>query len=228
MNPPIQAIIFDFDGVLVDTEPLHHQAFCAVAQPYGLGCDWDEYVREYIGFDDRDLFRTAFQRSGQSLSDALLQDLTAAKATAFVELAAQGVAPYPGVPDIVRNAAERWPVGLCSGALRSDIAPLLTQLDLETTFRIRVTAEDVASSKPDPTCYRLAREQLAQASGQELTPSHCIAIEDTPAGVAAASGAGLCPWAVTHTHSPDQLVAADRIFTSLPALWNALIEKEES
>lgn len=221
----IHAIIFDFDGVLVDTEPLHHQAFCEVVKPHGLECDWPEYVQEYIGFDDRDLFRTAFQRGGQSLTDAELQDLVDAKAEAFVALASRGVPPYPGVPDIVRNAASRWPVGLCSGALRSDIAPLLKQLDLEDTFLVKVTAEDVPASKPDPTCYRMTIEKLTEQTGIELDPSRCIAIEDTPTGVAAAAGAQLRTWAVIHTHSSDQLTAAERVFESLPDLWNALLKE---
>lgn len=224
----IQAVIFDFDGVLVDTEPLHHQAFCEVVKPHGLACDWPEYVREYIGFDDRDLFRTAFQRSGKSLNDAELRALVDAKAGAFVDLASRGVPPYPGVPDIVRNAAERWPVGLCSGALRSDIAPLLKQLDLEDAFLVRVTAEDVPASKPDPACYRMTVEKLAELADTGIEAARCIAIEDTPAGVAAATGAGIRPWAVTHTHSHDQLSAAHRIFESLPDLWNALIEENKS
>ncbi len=224
----IHAVIFDFDGVLVDTEPLHHQAFCTVVAPHGLACDWPEYVREYIGFDDRGLFQAAFQRHQKSLADADLQTLVNAKANEFIRLAAAGVDPYPGVPDIVRNASERWPVGLCSGALRSDIEPLLNQLGLQATFGVQVTAEDVPASKPDPTCYRLTVEKLAALLQTPLNATQCIAIEDTPAGVEAATGAQLRAWGVTHTHSQTELSAAERVFDSLPALWKALLEEDKT
>ncbi len=219
---PVKAVIFDFDGVIVETEPLHHQSFCQVVEPDGLSCDWAEYVRVYIGFDDRDLFREAYRRADRELSDQRLQELVDAKAQAFIKLTSAGVRHYKGVPEMVRQVASRYPVAICSGALRSDIDPLLDHLDLSSLFPVRVTAEDVSASKPDPACYRLVVERVAAALGCELAPAACVAIEDTPTGIQAAVGAGLRAWAVTHTHGRDELGEADHIFDSLPEIGRAL------
>ncbi len=224
---PIQAVIFDFDGVIVETEPLHHQSFCQIVEADGLACDWPEYVRTYIGFDDRDLFREAYRRAGQTLSEQRLQELVDAKAQAFIALTSAGVKHYEGVPEMIRRVAARFPVAICSGALRSDIDPLLTHLELSSIFPIRVTAEDVSASKPDPACYSLAVERVAAALSVELAPASCLAIEDTPTGIQAAVDAGLQAWAVTHTHPRDELVSADRIFDSLPEIGRALEDANE-
>jgi beta-phosphoglucomutase len=220
----IEAVIFDFDGVIVDSEPLHHQAFCLVAGEEGVECDWETYCRDYIGFDDRDLFRTAFADREKSVTEAHVQQLVEAKAQAFIDLTRAGVDTYDGIPDIVRTLHGRWPVAICSGALRSDIEPILAQLQLGDLLSVRVTAEDVSASKPDPACYLLAVERLSAHVGRALVAARCVAIEDTPTGVLAAKRAGLQAWAVTHTHADHQLREADRIFPSLPALAAALAD----
>jgi beta-phosphoglucomutase len=218
----IDAVIFDFDGVLADTERLHHQAFAEVIARQGLSCEWDTYVRDYIGFDDRDLFRAAWAAHDRSLDDAALAELVQAKAAAFIALTEGGVATYDGVPEVVHAAAARGPVALCSGALRSDIDPILLQLGVEDVLAVRVTAEDVAVSKPDPACYQLAVERLSAHSGRTLVASRCLAIEDTPSGIRSARGAGLQVWAVQHTHAPEALQEADRVYLHVPALMRDL------
>ncbi len=224
MNPThsIQAVIFDFDGVIADTEPLHHQAFCQVAEPDGLACAWDEYVRDYIGYDDRDLFRVAYKKSGRALTDADVHARVEAKAQAFIKLTAHGVQTYDGIPDLIVRAQELFPVGLCSGALRSDIEPILIQLGLTNVFRVIVTAEDVPMSKPDPACYRLVVERMSSAIARPLATCECVAIEDTPGGIRAAKGAGLQVWAVTHTHEPAAVAQADEVFDALPEIMTRL------
>ncbi len=222
---PIQAVIFDFDGVIADTEPLHYAAFCKVAATDGLDCSWEEYVRDYIGYDDRDLFRAAYRKSGRALDETELRRLVQTKATTFNALTADGVATYAGIPDLVHKAADRYPVGLCSGALRSDIDPILAQLNLTKVFQVVVTAEDVPESKPDPACYRLTVRRLAERTGQSLTPADCLAIEDTPGGIRSAKGAGVRVWAVTHTHEASDIDHADRVFDSLHEVRHALDEQ---
>jgi HAD superfamily hydrolase (TIGR01509 family) len=217
----MEAVIFDFDGVIADTEPLHFRSFQQVIGAAGMRCSWEEYVRDFIGFDDRDLFRAAHAKLGLPLCDADVRRLVAAKAEAFMALTREGVPVYEGVPEVVHAAAERFPVAICSGALRSDIEPILAQLGLTDTLSVRVTAEDVVASKPDPTCYRLAVERLSVASGRALRAGGCLAIEDTPTGIKAAHDAGLMVWAVSHTHHTQQLLDADRIFSSLPEIIQA-------
>jgi beta-phosphoglucomutase len=211
----IEAVIFDFDGVIADTEPLHFRSFLEVMGAAGFPCTWEEYVRDFIGFDDRDLFRAAHAKLGLPLRDADLQRLVDAKAEAFIALTREGVPAYEGVPEVVHAAAKRFPVAICSGALRSDIEPILAQLNLSEVLSVRVTAEDVPVSKPDPTCYRLAVQRLSAAIGRPLPAGGCLAIEDTPTGIKSARDAGLQVWAVTHTHHTQHLLEANRIFLSM-------------
>jgi HAD superfamily hydrolase (TIGR01509 family) len=212
----LTAVIFDFDGIIVDTEPLHYKAFQKLLIPLGLGYSWQEYVDHYIGFDDRDGFREAFLAGGKSLDGAYLQELINGKAAAFQKVIAAGVEPFPGVVELVRAIAGNLPLALCSGALRCDIEPILKQLALEDAFDAIVTADDVAASKPDPASYLLAVAKLQAAyPAATMTPATMIAVEDTPAGIASASGAGLQVLAVTNSYPAEKLHGASKVVDSL-------------
>jgi HAD superfamily hydrolase (TIGR01509 family) len=211
----LDAIIFDFDGVLADTEPLHFEAFLEVLVPLGLGFTWDDYVQSYIGFDDRDAFAARFREAGRGLAEAELKVLIRAKAEAFALLSREKGRPYPGVAELVRTASAMLPVALCSGALRQDIEPYLERMALQDCFRAVVTAEEVSASKPDPESYLLALERLARTVERPLTPGACLALEDTPAGIASAQGAGLRVIAVATTHPGQALAAADAVVSTL-------------
>lgn len=216
MSDTLRAVIFDFDGVIVDTEPLHYRSFQVILEPLGLGYSWDAYVNHYMGFDDRDAFVEAFRAGGKSLDQAGLEELIARKARLFQDVVADGVTSYPGVVELIASLAPELPLAICSGALRSDIEPILRQLSIEHAFTVMVTAEEVAASKPDPASYALAVKKLSGAplcSG--LVPSGCVAIEDTPAGIASASGAGIPVLAVTNSYSCAHLTGAKRIVSSL-------------
>ncbi|MRR55307.1 MAG: HAD family phosphatase [Deltaproteobacteria bacterium] len=212
----LKAVIFDFDGIIVDTEPIHFQAFQSILQPLGLGYSWDEYLEKYIGFDDRDAFREAFSSTGNILDDVMLGDLINRKAEFFERIVRQGVQPYPGVLDLVKALSGNLPLGLCSGALRRDIMPILEQFGLQTAFDIIVTADDVQASKPDPESYLLSIKRLTEVfQPSNILPQDCIAIEDTPAGILSASGAGLHVIAVTNSYEKQRLGGAIHITDSL-------------
>ncbi len=211
-----EAVIFDFDGVIVDTEPLHYAAFQRLLEPLDLGFSWDEYVATYMGFDDRDAFLEAFQSRGRELTGEELQVLIDRKAHIFQEIIRSGITPYPGVVELIRLIHDRsLPLAISSGALRSDITPILDTLGIADCFDIIVTAEDVAKSKPDPECYRLAHALLNEIRSLSVPADRVMAIEDTPAGISAAKGAGLQVVAVTNSYPADHLTGADRIVASL-------------
>lgn len=213
----LAAVIFDFDGVIVNTEPLHFVAFRDILQTKGLAFSWEEYVSFYLGFDDRDAFREAFKRGGRALSGTELSKLALAKAAAFQRLAEEkGAQPFPGVLPLIKSLTRNVPLALCSGAVRSDIDPILRKLKLNRSFDVIVTAEDVSASKPDPASYILALERLAKAfPAKKMAADHCVAIEDTPAGIAAASGAGLRVLALSNSYAPEKLDAAEEVVPSL-------------
>jgi beta-phosphoglucomutase len=212
----LSAVIFDFDGIIVDTEPLHYRAFQRVLEPLGLGYGWDDYVSRYMGFDDRDAFREAFHEKGKDLPAGRLEELISAKAEEFQRIIAGGVTPYPGAVQLIRAVSGTLPLALCSGALHSDIVPILAQLGLSDAFDAIVTASDVSASKPDPESYLLALRLLREAFPEKSIDSrHSLAIEDTPAGILSAAGAGMNVLAVTNSYPAENLASAWKIVPSL-------------
>ena len=215
--PRPEAVLFDFDGILVDSEPMHHRAFTEVLHPLGMGFTWAEYVGTYMGFDDRDAFREAFRAKGIDLDEANLAKLVAAKSRAFQDGIRTGVTAYPGaVPMIGSLHAAGCPLALCSGALRTDIDPILSQLGVSGRFDAIVSADDVRRSKPDPESYALAFRRLSEKHPFSLkVPGKSTAVEDTSAGIRSAKAAGLRVLAVTNSYGPGELAEADWIIDSL-------------
>ena len=207
----LSAVIFDFDGIIVDSEPLHFRAFNEVLEPQGKTISWADYCDTYIGFDDRDAFKTLFKVYKEKLSASDLKALIARKADILQEYINNGEAvPLPGAVELVKSVPVRLPVALCSGALRSDIEPVLEKLGIGNAFSVMVTAEDTDKSKPDPAPYRLALQKLGIKDA-----STALAIEDTPAGIFSAKGAGLKVLAVTNSYDREYLMEADGVTDSL-------------
>ena len=215
--PLPEAVIFDFDGIIVDTEPLHYKAFLSVLEPLGMGFPWEEYVATYMGFDDRDAFREAYRARGRDLDGESLKSLVAAKSRVFLDILRGGVQPYPGaVPMIASLHAAGVPLAISSGALMSDIAPILGRLGIDGCFPVVVTADDVRKSKPDPECYALAFRRLSRMHPSRVTvPERSFAVEDTPAGIRSAKGAGLRVLGVTNSYGAGELAEADWVADSL-------------
>jgi len=207
----MRAIVFDFDGVIVDSEPLHWRAFERVLGPLGFECNYSTYLRKYVGFGDRDMIREWFAEQRRPLDEVRLDDLVAAKAQAFAKVASEGARPYAGAVELIEQASQAMPIAVCSGAVRSDIDLILPALgdgSLLERFAAIVTADDVDRSKPDPTCYRMAAERLGMTGGV------CLAIEDTAAGLQAARDAGMQTLGVAHTHPREEL-NADHVVNEL-------------
>ncbi len=219
-DPDLQAVIFDCDGILVNTEPLHYRAFQEVLVPMGLGHDFESYLEHFVGFDDRDAFIYAFKEAGLYLAPTTLDRLMEAKARALLNLIGQGVPGFPGVVELVRELANRGvPMAVASGALRHEVDAFIASLDLNGVFHAIVAADEVEKSKPDPETYILAIERLRQLQGEmRLDPMNCIAIEDTPAGIRSAKTAGLLVVAVTNSFSLPELTEADKVIDSLSEL----------
>lgn len=214
-----EAIVFDFDGVIVDTEPLHYKAFQRVLTPFELEFTWQEYLDKYIGFDDRDAFREAFASHNRELSINELHSLISHKALAFQNVIKDGVSAYPGTVELIRKLHDaRIPLAICSGALKSDIDPILLMLNLTDCFDTIVTADDVETSKPDPQCYEIAFSKLLSLQSKPFTKETTFAIEDTPAGISAAKQAELNVCAVTNSYTAEKLTEATFITSSLEHL----------
>jgi len=216
----MNAVIFDFDGIIVDSEPMHYKAFQRVLEPLDMGFSWEDYCDIYIGYDDRDAFREAFKAKGEEVSSRDLKHMIAEKAGIFQQLIHDGeVMPLPGAVELIKSIPRKLPIALCSGALREDILPILRNLGIEGSFSVIVTAEDTKKSKPDPAPYKLALKKLGVENA-----ATAIAIEDTPAGIISAKGAGLKVLAVTNSYDRKYLHEADAVTDSLENVTRLSLE----
>lgn len=212
-----ESVIFDFDGVIVDTEPLHYESLKSVLDRQGIAVSWQEYMRSCIGLDDRSAISLAFHSTGRKLDDRRMRELVDSKEAIFQESIRKGVRAYPGaVSTIHALRASGVPLAICSGALRSDIVPILERLGIARCFHTIVSADDVWKGKPDPEPYALAFRRLSSASpGLSGGPGKSLAVEDTPAGILSAKLTGLPVLALTNSFPREELGGATFIADSL-------------
>lgn len=231
MCPPMKnldAVIFDFDGVLVDSEPIHQLAINAVLAPLGLELSQADYEEHYLGFDDRGVFMHRFQVAHRLLDQTELRRLVDAKAVAFAQLIEErGMEPFPGAVELLAALkAQNIPRALCTGATHRDVTVILHRVKSLDQFDAIVTTDEVAASKPDPTCYRLALEKLWKAHPQRnIRPQHALAIEDSPWGIEAAKGAGLRVAGVETSYATPRLHKADFTLPGLAGITPAALDE---
>jgi HAD superfamily hydrolase (TIGR01509 family) len=210
----LRAVIFDFDGVLVNSEPLHFRAMRDSLVPEGIVIDSTEYLRNYVAYDDRGAIRLALEQHGHP-SDAVRVEIVAdRKARMFAELTNK-VPFFPGARGLVRDLRrEQVPLGIASGARCSEIEDILKAGGLRDAFAAVVGADDVARTKPHPDSYLEALRRLQQAA-PGLAAGDCVAIEDTPPGIAAARAAGMTVVGIAHTYDASVLASAHHVLPSL-------------
>lgn len=217
---PLTAVIFDCDGVLADTEPLHYRAFQEVLGPLGLGHDYEHYLKCYVGFDDRDAFLRILGDSGRPTEPGLLHDLIRAKNKALLRLSSAGISSFPGVMELVDElAAAKVPLAVASGSLHHEVMAFLRALELESAFSAIVASDDVSRSKPDPETYVTAVHKLRERKGMtDIDLGRTIAVEDTPAGIQSARGAGLFVIGVANSYPSSRLSGAHHVVESMTEL----------
>ena len=221
----LRAIIFDFDGVLADDEPLHLESFQRAFGEFGVVLDKQVYYERYLGFDDRECVRQVLADQGRSAPEPLIDALVASKGRAFMEAIERGVPLFPGVGEFVRRAAARCSLAIASGALRHEIEAILVAGGLRRHFGAIASADDVAVGKPDPAVFYLALAKLNETvGGPPVTPRECVVIEDSIAGVEGAKRAGMCCVAVTNSYGADDLRRADLVVSSLEGLEVSALE----
>jgi beta-phosphoglucomutase len=157
--------------------------------------------------------------TGRKIGDEELHRLIDEKAEAFQHCISAGVEPYPGVLSLVKEISGNLPLAICSGALPGDILPILAGLGIADAFNVMVTAVDVPASKPDPASYMLAVARLREKFPErKISPEDCLAIEDTPAGIASAVGAKLKVIGVTNSYPEESLMHAFKIVPTLAGI----------
>jgi HAD superfamily hydrolase (TIGR01509 family) len=216
MGHGLRAVLFDFDGVMVNSEPLHFYAFHEVLKAEHIELTEEEYYREVIGFDDKGAFRHIYQMRGLTLEPKVFLKLLTRKSEVMMELIQQRrYSALPGVNEFVRSLWRTYPLAICTGALREEVEVMLEGISLRDCFKVIVSAEDVTRGKPDPQGYLLTAEKLSHKAGQELKPSDCLVIEDAPTVIRRAKAAGFKTLAVATTYPLEKLGDADYSVQSL-------------
>lgn len=208
----LRAIIFDFDGVIVDSENLIFQLTQQMAAQEGWTVTEEEYFRDYLALDDRGIIEHLYQSHGRPVDLRRRDELVRWKFDAYQKIIRDGLPAMPGAVEFVRKVGVEFPLAIASGSLRVEIEHLLTKLGLRERFSVLATADDCARSKPDPEVYLKALERLRALPGLSDPPleaRECLAIEDAPLGVVAAQRAGMKCLALAHSRPVAELRHAD-------------------
>lgn len=205
-----RAILFDFNGVIVNDEPQHCGALIATLATYGYLLDRERYYREYLGFDDRECFRVAFEDMGRQPDGAMITEAIERKAVRYERAIRASMELVPGSAEFVRTAAtEGYRMAIVSGALRREIELVLREARLRQYFDHIVAAEDVEACKPDPQGYQAGLTALA------VDPVRCMVIEDSLPGLEAARRSGIRCAMLSTSHPAAELTDADLVWTDL-------------
>lgn len=221
----VRAVVFDFDGVLANSEPLHFRAYREVLAEEGLKLTEADYYARYLGYDDVGAFGAMATDRGVRWNADHVAALVARKAERLEAFERNASVLFPGAAAAVRRMANSCPLAIASGALRAEIVRVLERERLALFFPVVVAAEDTPSSKPAPDPYLRAVARLSAVTGITLAHSECVAIEDSSWGLESARAAGLRTVAVTHTYPANVLEGAEAVIGHLDLLTWELLRK---
>jgi HAD superfamily hydrolase (TIGR01509 family) len=212
----------DFDGVLVDSEPVHLAAFNDVLADRGITITPKEYAERYMSHDDAGVFRAVLARAGHTVQEEQVRAFVEAKSPRFLARFAERFRVFPGAVELIERRAQRGIVGIVSGALEREILFALERMGTLHKVDLVVSADRGTASKPDPAPYQLAMKELRALGHVEGS----VVVEDSVGGVLSAKNAGLRCIAVTHSYPREQLmrVGADAVVDDLESLTDEVLE----
>lgn len=213
----IRAIVFDFDGVLADSEPIHLAATQEVFATLGVTLTPEYYYEHLVGYDDRGMFGVMALKEGWELDESRVQALIEQKAAIFDGMIATRDVLYPGAAEVVERLESSFPLGIASGALKHEIEMILENAGLAGRFSFIVASGDTAAGKPAPDPY------IEAAKRHNLPAAACVAVEDSRWGIVSAKSAGMKCVGITNTYPAAELKGADTVIGSLHELTEALI-----
>ena len=220
---PLLGVVFDFDGVIADTERLHLHAYQDVLGDRGMTLSKDDYAERYLGFDDVGVFTNIAADQGMPLDRGELNRLIEAKGRRFTALVEAGDVVFPDAPACIERLAADLVLGIASGALHQEIEDILSAAGLRGHFSAIVAADDVEHAKPAPDGYTRAVELLSETLGRAPSPTGFIAIEDSRWGIEAAVAAGLPCIGVATTYGADELPGATAVVPGLADIDHRLL-----
>ena len=213
----MHAVIFGFDGVLVDTEQLHMRALQQAFAAHGWALTDADYLTRYLGFDDRGVLTAFTETHGIQATPRNAASVLADKQRRYAEFLATSQVLFPGARACIERLAEAFPLAIASGSLRGEIERILAANNLRDPFKAIVGADDVRAGKPAPDSY------LSATSALGVPPMRALAIEDSPWGLQSARSAGLVTIGVTTSYRAEALTDADHVITSLDEVTVALV-----
>jgi phosphoglycolate phosphatase/beta-phosphoglucomutase len=219
----IQAIFFDFNGVIIDDERLQMEAYREVLHEHGIELTASDYYSA-LGLDDKGFVRTAFARAGKQLSDEVMKIVLEGKGVRHRKAMEDELPLFPGVVTFLKATSRHYSLGIVSMATRDEIRYVLDRARLRDLFSVIVSAEDVNVCKPAPDCYLAGFEKLNdKRRGDRLLPlltRECLVIEDSPPGIRSGRGACMPTLGVTNTVAEQELRAAGAdVVTASLADW---------
>jgi beta-phosphoglucomutase len=225
----LKAVIFDFDGVISDSEPIHYKAINAIISRFGIQIPREKYWAEYLGFNDADCFAAVSDDYNLNLTSQAVDELVGEKFDVFAKLAAQESSIIDGVGgfiEMLKTGGIR--LAICSGALSADIELMLKGSVFADSFEVIVTAdtEGLGRGKPYPDGYLLTVDKLNETGAEAIGHGDCVVIDDSHWGLEAAAAAGMARIAVANTYPAEELSEfADKVVSRLGDLTIAELEQ---
>lgn len=215
----LRAVIFDFDGVITDSEILHLRAFNQVLARYDIEISIKDYYKKYLGLSDLDFFKALIDKKVLQKPAQGIKYLEKEKTAVFEKLAKTEGKVIEGVRGFLQMLSqENIPMAVCSGALLPEIELVLEQARLRSFFEVIVSAESVKKGKPNPEGFLLTLQKLNQNQQNSVLPGQCVVIEDSHWGLDAAKAAGMHSVAVTNSYDAEQLATAEKVVAKLDDL----------
>jgi len=213
----LKAIIFDFDGVIADTEPIHLGAFQRTLDGLGIELTKEDYYANYLAYDDKTFFKRFLRDREFKHEDGLISELIERKTGHYYDLIKGNIEILPGVSEFLGRLAGRYRIAIGSGALRGEITDILEFAGIGGYFEVIVSAEDIENCKPAPDVYLevLKRLNAASPDGEAISAAECLVIEDSLSGIEAALSAGMKCLAVSNSYSAGELSRAHMVRESL-------------
>ena len=221
----LDAVIFDFDGVIANSEPLHFEAFGRTLADEGFSLSREDYYARYLGFDDVGAFAAVARDAGRPLTPQAVGAMVATKGRHMQSLMHGPEVLFPGAAAFIRACAAAVPIAICSGALRHEIVEILDAAELRAVVPTVVASGDTPESKPSPAPYQLAFARLNSAFGGRLRADRTVAIEDSRWGLESARGAGLRLVGVTNSYGAEALPGAELVVSGLDTLTLSMLDE---
>lgn len=224
----LRAVIFDCDGVIVNSEPHHLQAFKQILAEEEVSLTTGDYYAKYLAMDDKSCFEAVLDANNRPFDPKMIQMLINRKMKVYDGLASRELILYPGVVELVEKLKGKYRLAVASGAMRGEVQFALDQGGIREAFPVLVAAQDVRNGKPHPESFLLALDQINQAApppSPPIQPGQCLVIEDSRHGVEGALAAGMKCLAVTNSYPKDKLTHASRVLETLEGVNPEDLEK---